>query len=442
MLTYYYLSDIAHSFSLYYRDRTEKWWKAFGTQLKLEGYLGEEAIPRGHGCIVTLSGKGRRWLDGRHALKLTPNRDMQLAEKTQPSSTTTKSHLPPSSQGVLPGSQPPPTSPPASEAGPEFLPTVEQREVYELVEVERIVATPTATPPPKDKAIVKLENLLYQHLLVFRNGLAREVQIAPFLVCSNGLLADLARARPLTLDSMKSVEGVSDVWLQKYGSEFLESIGGFCQCGEVDVPMDTHLAAAAQQSLPAQTTVKERLAKRSQIVNTLTTTVMTSYSLFTQDKLSVEEIMKRRSLAAATVLGHLAKALEAGYFVDYRRAGLTEEMEETITNAIRKEPIYSNISSLRLIKDQLPEEVGYGYINLTVAVLKIKTGYVSPNFPPLTHPPPGHTQQPSTGPASGGGGMPSLQQQASQGKKRKLPYPLNHQERTHKKPKNKTGRFW
>ena len=43
------------------------------------------------------------------------------------------------------------------------------------------------------------QNLLYQSLLVFRNQLARDGQIAPFLVCSNGLLADLARARYCTL---------------------------------------------------------------------------------------------------------------------------------------------------------------------------------------------------------------------------------------------------
>lgn len=29
--------------------------------------------------------------------------------------------------------------------------------------------------------------------------------------------------------------------------------------------------------------------------------------------------MQQRSLAASTVLGHLAKALELGYFVDYRK---------------------------------------------------------------------------------------------------------------------------
>ena len=29
--------------------------------------------------------------------------------------------------------------------------------------------------------------------------------------------------------------------------------------------------------------------------------------------------MKQRSLATSTVVGHLAKALECGYFVDYRK---------------------------------------------------------------------------------------------------------------------------
>ena len=49
--------------------------------------------------------------------------------------------------------------------------------------------------PVESSAFSDMQNLLYQSLLVFRNGLARDGQIAPFLVCSNGLLADLARTR-------------------------------------------------------------------------------------------------------------------------------------------------------------------------------------------------------------------------------------------------------
>ena len=44
--------------------------------------------------------------------------------------------------------------------------------------------------------------------------------------------------RPSVLESMKTVEGVSDVWLNKYGAHFLSSIHEFCQCSDLNVPMD------------------------------------------------------------------------------------------------------------------------------------------------------------------------------------------------------------
>ena len=55
---------------------------------------------------------------------------------------------------------------------------------------------------------------------------------------------------------MKTVEGVSDIWLQKYGDKFLETIRTFCQTGEVDIPMDVHVTTASQHTLPKQTAVK------------------------------------------------------------------------------------------------------------------------------------------------------------------------------------------
>ena len=63
--------------------------------------------------------------------------------------------------------------------------------------------------------------------------------------------------RPLTLESMKSVEGVSEIWLQKYGEKFLQTIGSFCQTKEIQVPMDAHLSAVAlQRTQSAYTIVK------------------------------------------------------------------------------------------------------------------------------------------------------------------------------------------
>ena len=39
----------------------------------------------------------------------------------------------------------------------EYLPTVEQKECYEVVEVERVVTAPTPQQPPKNPTVTKLE---------------------------------------------------------------------------------------------------------------------------------------------------------------------------------------------------------------------------------------------------------------------------------------------
>ena len=74
-----------------------------------------------------------------------------------------------------------------------------------------------------------------------------------------------------------------------------------------------------------------------------------------------DDVAKERGLSPQTVMNHLASAMEAGYFVDYRRgrcihfmymkvsllclicfkAGLTFEKESVIQDVIRKEPICS-----------------------------------------------------------------------------------------------------
>ena len=62
-----------------------------------------------------------------------------------------------------------------------------------------------------------------------------------------------------------------------------------------------------------------KLVKRTNMISSLTSTEQQSYTMFTERKMSVDEIAKERILQPSTVMGHLATALEAGYFVDYRK---------------------------------------------------------------------------------------------------------------------------
>ena len=59
--------------------------------------------------------------------------------------------------------------------------------------------------------------------------------------------------------------------------------------------------------------------KRPNKLSSLTSTQQESYKMFSDKNMSIEDIAKERFLKPTTVIGHLADALEAGYFVDYRR---------------------------------------------------------------------------------------------------------------------------
>ena len=67
------------------------------------------------------------------------------------------SYLPSSSQGAHP--LPTTTGGSSGGGGPvaEYLPTVEQDECYDVVEVERVVTAPRPQQPPKNPTITKLE---------------------------------------------------------------------------------------------------------------------------------------------------------------------------------------------------------------------------------------------------------------------------------------------
>jgi hypothetical protein len=138
-----------------------------------------------------------------------------------------------------------------------------------------------------------------------------------------------------------------------------------------------------------------RLVKRSSVLKDLNSAEQLSYDMFTSKGLSVNDIARERDLQPNIVMGHLASALEAGKFVDYRKgmclikcascvhviymyildivcvdhnlpvlimysrvclrltyvcwlyahltliAGLSEDAEHEISDAIRKEPICS-----------------------------------------------------------------------------------------------------
>ncbi|ESO97088.1 hypothetical protein LOTGIDRAFT_143542, partial [Lottia gigantea] len=65
------------------KHKTQKWWKAFGKCLLVEGYLKEKAIEGGFGSTIEISNKGFDWLNQStsQAIKLQPSHDLLNEEK-------------------------------------------------------------------------------------------------------------------------------------------------------------------------------------------------------------------------------------------------------------------------------------------------------------------------------------------------------------------------
>lgn len=68
--------------------------------------------------------------------------------------------------------------------------------------------------------------------------------------------------------------------------------------------------------------VTYRVVKRSSVLSSLTSTEQSSYDMFTNKAVSVDTIAKDKVLKPHVIMNHLASALEAGYFVDYRKGNL------------------------------------------------------------------------------------------------------------------------
>lgn len=71
------------------------------------------------------------------------------------------------------------------------------------------------------------QNSLYEDLIKYRNSLAHEADIPPFLIASNKLLGNLSLNRPSTIEALRNVEGVSENFRIKFGPRMLERIKVF-----------------------------------------------------------------------------------------------------------------------------------------------------------------------------------------------------------------------
>ncbi|KAL3831994.1 hypothetical protein ACJMK2_023678 [Sinanodonta woodiana] len=328
--------------------RKLNWWKGFAKCLLAEKYLIEKAVENGFGSTIELSHNARDWLCqcAKSAkilpLEIVPNTDM-LAEEKPTLSITVNS--------ALIGSQP--ARPPI--CGSSRSPT------SSLLEVVKTAAY-TPVKPLVDEKTAKYQMDLYTRLIKVRNEIAHQTGYTPHSVASNKVLLDMAKIRPSTKENLLKLEDFSEAKAEKFADIFINIITIFCKHNSLQ--MDDFPELSIQDDIGKLQTEFYRLVDTQRL----------SYILFQLQKLSIEEVASRRGFKTSTIVSHLCEAIKVGLPVEVTRLGVTPQIQNLITDAIRGSKINSDISRLTKIKDSLPMYIEYNHIKVVIALLTCRYG--------------------------------------------------------------------
>lgn len=168
-----------------------------------------------------------------------------------------------------------------------------RRPVYEYPAAASRRASGVASEP----VVMTPEERLTYALKEWRARIAQEQGIADYMVLSDVSIAAMAENKPVTVEQLARIEGMSMVKLHAYYKEILSAIRG---------------ALGKKRTLPkGQSVVVSRLMFES--------------------GMEVEEIMKIRGLQLTTVTGHLAQSYREGHAIDVARIIAPDVFEKVKT---------------------------------------------------------------------------------------------------------------
>ncbi|XP_010590770.2 bifunctional 3'-5' exonuclease/ATP-dependent helicase WRN isoform X1 [Loxodonta africana] len=355
------------------KDQPESWWKAFSRHLITEGFLVEVPAQNKYIKICTLTKKGRNWLD--EANKESPQSlILQANEELCP-----RKFLLPSSKAVSSAIE----QYSSNQAPIELTAEKKQSNLEKMYSYKALDKVSTGSDIPKKSVMVpspgkylpasfkstepvistqeqETQTTLYGKLVEARQKQSNKMDVPPAILATNKILLDMAKIRPTTVENVKRIDGVSEGKATML-TPLLEVIKQFCQVNSLQTDIFSSTKPQEEQ--------KKSLAMKNEEFS-LSQSVVITYSLFQEKKMSLKSIAQSRTLPLTSVGMHLAQAVKAGYPLDMERAGLTPEVQKIIADVIRNPPINSDMNKIKQIRTLVPLNIDTYLIHMAVKVLE------------------------------------------------------------------------
>jgi ATP-dependent DNA helicase RecQ len=166
----------------------------------------------------------------------------------------------------------------------------------------KLVRTSQPTPAKKKKrrqragASLPVDQRLFVELQKLRRHLADMRGVAPFIICHDTTLNELASRRPTTKEALRSIPGFGEAKIANFGAEFLAAIRTYCQQHGLKSDLEVPVAVSDNGLMSSGVMLRSR-------------TLRDAKQLFSQGA-SISDVMAKLARAESTV---------TEYLVDYLR---------------------------------------------------------------------------------------------------------------------------
>lgn len=194
------------------------------------------------------------------------------------------------------------------------------------------------------------EKELFEKLKALRNTIAHEENLPAYIIFSDSTLLDLATYLPLSESDLLKISGFGLVKSERYGQKFLDLIRQYCAAHKLET------------KIRLKQPKRERRQTSTMPAEKANSTFRTSFNMFREGK-SVNDIAAERKLSVQTIENHLSAFISSG------ELSIGDLVSAEKQQAINKAAQAYGTTSLKTLKENLPEEVSYGDIKIVLTSL-------------------------------------------------------------------------
>ena len=214
-----------------------------------------------------------------------------------------------------------------------------------LIRKERVNIIDKKKSSQKRKTNLDFDKELFDILVSLRKEIASEKKVPLYVIFHNAALEEMSYYMPTTKINFLDIKGVGEKKYDNYGESFIKKIESFIRSNNLDIIK-----------------IKKRELDIYEEENTSTLNRYEQTLDLYNSNLSLKEISLKRSLSEGTIIKHFIKLIEEGNTIDLDKF-INKKNEVEILNTIEK----VGVESLKVIKDNLDENIPYSDIHLVIA---------------------------------------------------------------------------